>query len=223
MFAALTLSVALAAPVPAPTAPVPTGVAPRVMELKADSSGKVMIAVTRMEKAAVGAPAIGAPAIAPAIQPAIAPAPGGNAVPPVPVAREMPVTKMVEIGDVKDLTFMTADGMKVEKDAALKRLTQGAVVVVTSDGKPVSPTFLKVFKDDTLVLVSPELVVPQGGVGGGGVVKPGFRPGVRPGVIQIQPGGVQVLPIGPGGVQVEIEVAPAVLPVEKAPKPAPEK
>jgi len=222
MFAALTLSLALGAPVPAPVAPVPTGIAPRVMELKADSSGKVMIAVTRMEKIAAGG-AVGGPAIAPAI----APAPGNNAVlpPPVGAVREVPVTKMVELGDVKDLTFTTADGMKVEKDAALKKLAEGAVVVVTSDGKAVSPTFLKVFKDDTLVLVSPELLVPQGGVGGG--FNPGF-PGVKPGIrplppIQVQPGIIQIVPIGPGQVQIEVQVAPAVIPVDKTPKPAPEK
>ncbi|MFO0823591.1 MAG: hypothetical protein U0792_10830 [Gemmataceae bacterium] len=210
MFAALTLSVALAAPVPVQSAPIPAGVAPRVMELKADASGKVMIAVTRMEKVQVG---VGA---------AIAPA-GGGAVPPAQIMREIPVTKMVELAEVKDLAFTTADGKKVDKDEAMKKLAGGAVVVVTSDGKAVSPTFLKVFKDDTLVLVSPELLVPQGGVvGGGGVGRPGVRPlpAPVPGVI-VKPGVIQVVPIGPGGVQVE--VAPEVIPVDKTPKPAPDK
>jgi hypothetical protein len=211
MFAALTLSVALAAPVPVQSAPIPAGVAPRVMELKADASGKVMIAVTRMEKVQVG---VGA---------AIAPANGG-AVPPAQIMREVPVTRMVELGEVKDLAFTTADGKKVDKDEAMKKLAGGAVVVVTSDGKTVSPTFLKVFKDDTLVLVSPELLVPQGGVGGGvgGFGRPGVRPlpAPVPGVI-VKPGVIQVVPIGPGGVQ--IEVAPEVVPVDKTPKPAPDK
>lgn len=212
MFTALTLTLALGAPVPVPSTPVPTGMAPRVMELKADANGKVMITVTRMEKVQVG---VGA---------AIGPA-GGALPPPAAAVREVSIAKVVELGEVKDLVFTTADGMKVEKENALKRLASGAIVVVTSDGKPVSPSFLKVFKDDTLVLVSPELTVPVGGVMGGG----GFRvnPGgnVRPlpapiapgGVIQIQPGVIQVIPIGPGGVQVEVAPVPANKVPEKAP------
>ncbi len=213
MFTALTLTLALGAPVPVPSTPAPAGMAPRVMELKADASGKVMITITRMEKVQVG---VGA---------AIAPA--GGALPP-PAAAMMPVAKAVELGEVKDLVFTTADGMKVEKEDAMKKLAGGAIVVVTSDGKPVSPAFLKVFKDDTLVLVSPELIVPVGGVmgGGGGFrVNPGgnIRPLPAPigpgGVIQIQPGVIQVIPIGPGGVQVEV----APVPVNKVPEKAPVK
>jgi len=216
MFTALTLSLALAAPVPAPAAPVATGVAPRVMELKADANGKVMIAVTRTEKVQVG------------VGNAIAPAGGaGGGVAPAVIAREMKIVKMVELGDVKDLIFTTADGMKVEKDDAMKRLASGSIVVVTSDGKPVSPAFLKVFKDDTLVLVAPELIAPAGASGGtvGGPIKGFPGGGIRPlpaplPPVQIQPGVIQVIPVQ-GGIQ--IEVAPEVIPVDKTPKPAPEK
>ncbi|MCE9567264.1 MAG: hypothetical protein K8U57_35125 [Planctomycetes bacterium] len=218
MFTALTLSLALGAPVPAPTAPVATGVAPRVMELKADANGKVMVTITRMEKLQVG---VGA---------AIAPAPGGAApAPPAVAVREIPMMKVVELGEVKDLTFTTADGMKVDTEAAMKKLAGGAIVVITSDGKPVSPAFLKVFKDDTLVLVSPEFTAPIGGFGGGviGPVKPfpgGIRPlppiQVQPGVVQ--PGVIQIVPIGPGGVQIEV-AQPVPVPVNKVPQPAPVK
>lgn len=241
MITALTLSLALAAPVPATLAPVATGAAPRVVELKADANGKVMVVVTRTEKVQIGA------------APAIAPAPGNNggAVPPVQAVREMQVSKAVDLAEVKDLAFTQADGMKVESDVAMKKIAQGAIVVMTTDGKPVSPAFLKVFKDDTLVVVSPELIAgPQGGFGGVG--KPGIgRPGgvVRPlpapiqgGVIQIQPGVIQILPAVPGPVDLPAPVdevapvAPAVLPaapvgrpapalpmVDKIPKPAPVK
>jgi len=216
MFTALTLSLALAAPVPAPTAPVPTGVAPRVMELKADANGKVMIAVTRTEKVQVG------------VGNAIAPAGGAGGVAPAVIAREAKMVKMVELGDVKDLIFTTADGMKVEKEVAMKRLASGSIVVVTSDGKPVSPAFLKVFKDDTLVLVAPELITPMGGSGGtvGGPIKGFPGGGIRPlpaplPPVQIQPGVIQIIPVQGGGIQ--IEVAPEVIPVDKTPKPAPEK
>jgi len=209
MFTALTLSLALGAPVPAPSAPVVTGVAPRVMELKADANGKVMITVIKTEKVQVG------------VGNAIAPANGGGAAPAV-IAREMRVAKVVELGEVKDLIFTTADGMKVEKEDAMKRLASGSIVVVTSDGKPVSPAFLKVFKDDTLVLSSPELTAQQGG----GFAKPGIRP-LPVDRLPLPNGGIQILPIAPGGIQVlpaqpgviQIQIAPAVLPVpvEKVP------
>lgn len=232
MITALTLSLALAAPVPTPSAPVPTGAAPRVVELKADASGKVMVPVTRMEKMQIG------------VAPAIAPANGG-AVPPVQAVREMQVSKMVELGEVKDLAFTQADGTKVESDVAMKKIAQGAIVVMTTDGKPVSPAFLKVFKDDTLVVVSPELMAgPQGGIGGPinrpGIVKPGVigRPVPLPapiqgGVIQIQPGVIQILPAPPVDLPAPVDevapAAPAVQPapalpmVDKTPKPAPVK
>ena len=208
MFTALTLSLALGAPVPPSTAPVATGTAPRVMELKADANGKVMVPVTRTEKLQGG---VGA---------AIAPAPG-NAGGIAPAVIMQNVVKMVEIGEVKDLVFTTADGMKVEAEAATKKLAAGAIVVITNDGKPVSPAFLKVFKDDTLVLVSPELINPVGGFGGIG--RPGIRPLPAPiqgggGVIQIQPGIIQIAPAVPA---VEVEAVP--VPVNKVPQPAPVK
>jgi hypothetical protein len=111
---------------------------------------------------------------------------------------------VVEIGEVKDLTITTADGKKLEKEDALKRLGKGAIVVISGDGKPVSPTFLKVFKDDTLVLASPELAGPQFPTA---IDRRGFRPVPVP----IQPGGAQILPLPPGGVQggvIQIQVGP---------------
>jgi hypothetical protein len=216
MFTALTLSLALGAPVPAPAAPVPVGVAPQVMELKADSDGKVVVTVRRTEKVQVGAGG--------AVNPA-------GARPAVITANRV-VMKSVELGEVKDLTVTTADGKKIEIQDAVKKIAGGAIVVVSGDGKPVSPAFLKVFKDDTLVLTSPELVGAQN------LTRPGVRPlpidRIQPGGVQIlpiQPGNVQVLPIQGGGaggvIQIQVApggVAPAVLPVappapvEKAPE-----
>lgn len=204
MFTALTLTLALGAPVPAPTDAPPAGTPPRLMELKADANGKITVMVMRTEMQKVPV------AVGGAVRP------GGNAPPPAVLEREVQVTKqmVVEIGDVKDLTITTADGKKLDKDEAMKRLGKGAIVVVSGDGKPVSPTFLKVFKDETLVLASPELTGPQ---------MPNFPGGLRPlpapPVPGIPPGGVQILPInpngGPGGV-IQIQVAPAVLPVPPA-------
>jgi hypothetical protein len=215
MFTALTLSMTLGAPVPAQTAPVAAGLAPQVMELKANTDGKVMVTVRRTEKVPVnvGNAAIPVGGAQPAIQPAV-------------ITRT--TARSVELGEVKDLTITTADGKKVSTEDAIKKIGQGAVVVISADGKPVSPVYLKVFKDDTLVLASPELVGMQTGL---------VRPGVRP-LPAIQPGGVQILPINPGNIQIQpgnvqilpaqggviqFQVAPAVLPapppvpVEKAP------
>jgi hypothetical protein len=197
MFTALTLTLALGAPVPpTPDAP-PAGTAPRLVELKSDANGKITVTVmrTEMQKVPVAAP----PAVAGA-------PPGGN---PAPAIREVPVTRtmVVELGDVKDLAITTADGKKLEKEEGLKKLGKGGIVVISGDGKPVSPTFLKVFKDDTLVLASPELAGPQMS----GVMRP--VPGID------RPAGVQILPAAPaaGGIQlqpgaIQVQIAPAAVP-----------
>ena len=106
------------------------------------------------------------------------------------------------------LTVTTADGKKVEKEDALKKLAGGAVVVVSADGKPVSPAFLKVFKDDTLVLSSPELVGPA--------------TGARPQPVPLPAGNIQLVPLqGGGGIQVQIQGG--VVPAKPAPAEKPEK
>ncbi len=201
MLTSFVLSMTLAAPVPAPAPPIAAGPAPRILELKANADGKLMVAVTRMEKIQIGA----GNAIAP---------PGGAA--PV-VTREVARTKMVELGEVKDLVVTTADGKKLDAADALKKLATGGIVVVSADGRPVSPTFLKLFKDDVLVLASPELTGATGATSGT-ISKPGIRP---------LPAEIQVLPINPGNFQIQpgviqIQVVPA-LPVKPAPAPVPEK
>jgi hypothetical protein len=210
MLTSFVLSMALGAPVPVdPPAPVAGGVAPRLLELKADADGKIMVTVMRttMEKVAVGGPAI---AIAPGGPVPVAPVP-----PPAAVVREIPVTKVVtvELGDVKDLKIMTADGKKVEVDDAVKQLKGGAVVVVSSDGQPVNPRFLKAFKDEVLVLTAPELInLPRTGPMPGGPIRP------RPPVVQPLPAPVppQAVPGNPGGLQIQIQ--PGV--IQLAPVPA---
>jgi hypothetical protein len=191
MLTAFALTLALGAPIPPEAPPVAAGIAPRVMELKPDSNGKITVAVTRteMQKVAV----------------AVGGAAGGGAA-PQPAVREVQVTKsmVVELNEVKDLTITSADGKKLDKEEALKNLKAGAIVVVSSDGKPVSPVYLKVFKDDTLVLTSPELAANNG------LPRPSRGPIQAPG-IQIQPGVIQIQ-IAPGA-------APAV-PVQPVPPPA---
>jgi hypothetical protein len=144
MLTALVLTAAVAAPVPPPAPPVAGGPAPRLLELKPDAAGKVAVTVTRTELQKVTVTVIGANGLATTQE------------------REVPVSKTVvaELADVKELKVTTADGKKVDVADAVKAVKGGAVVVVSADGKPVSPNFLKAFKDDVLVLVSPELVPP---------------------------------------------------------------
>lgn len=210
MLTSFVLSMALAAPVPAtPATPIPSGPVPRLMEVKA-VDGKLMVTITRMEMVQVGA--------GNAINP------NGGAAPAV-IKAQRAVTKTIELGEVKDLQITTADGKKIDTAEAAKRLKDGGVVVVSADGKPVSPLHLKLFKDDVLVLASPELIPAGGAV-------PGVRPGVRPlpapvpgNVVPVQP---QVLPANPGGV-IQIQIQPGqvqVIPLQPAapqPAPAPEK
>lgn len=189
MLTSFVLSMALAAPVPPATPPVPSGPAPRVMELKANADGKVMVTVTRTEAQKIQIAQAG---------------PNGAQV----VTREVQIPKIatVELGEVKDLKITTADGKKVEVDEAVKKLKEGAVVVVSADGKAVSPKFLKAFKDDVLVLAAAELAASQGVPA---LPPPPLRPGANILPVPAQPGVIQ------------IQIAPAA-PVP-APAPAPEK
>jgi hypothetical protein len=193
MLTSFVLSMALAAPVPAPAPPTASGPAPRMLELKASPDGKVTITAYRTEMVKVQVVQIVA---------------GGGT---ETVTREVPVTKptVVGLGEVKELKVNTADGKKVEVADAVAKLKEGGVVVVSADGKPVSPNFLKALKDDVLVLSAPELVAPQPiappiGLPAGGGLAP-----ARP--IAVPPG---------GGVQIQVLPAPVAPPVPAAP-PAP--
>jgi hypothetical protein len=64
------------------------------------------------------------------------------------------VTKLVQQKFVlKDHKFQLAGGQKLSPEEAQKRLTPGKVVLLSVDGSPVDPAFLKIFKDDTLILL----------------------------------------------------------------------
>jgi hypothetical protein len=51
--------------------------------------------------------------------------------------------------------FQTANGKKLEKEEALKKLATPTLVVVSSDGKPVDEGFLAALKPGTLVVTMP--------------------------------------------------------------------
>ncbi len=77
----------------------------------------------------------------------------------VAVGRAGEHPRLVELGKLKDFTVMTAGGKEVSKDEALKKLAAGGLVVVSANGLTISPDYLKVFQDDVLVLISPDLAV----------------------------------------------------------------
>ncbi|MDW8243568.1 MAG: hypothetical protein RMJ88_10190 [Thermogemmata sp.] len=191
VLAGLLLSVAAPVPPPLETNNAPTGPAPTLLFLKADANGKVMVQVVRDVQEAVP--------VAP-VQPG-----AGRAI----ALRQLRRQETVELGQVKDLTITTVDGRKVGLDEAIKRLEKGEVVLVAPANQPISPAYLKVFKDDTLILSSPELV------GSGTIAVPGRV--IQPKPVQIQPVVPPIIvPAQPGGV-IEIQVGPAV---EAIPAPA---
>jgi hypothetical protein len=206
MFASLLLAaMSPAAPIPKDTAP--TGPAPRVIELKSGPDGKVRITVRRTETVKVPV------AVGNAI------APNGGAAPAVKeVEQKRTRYATVELGEVKELKAFTAAGKELDVKDVLAKLQSGGVVVLSSDGKRVDPVFTRVFKEDTVVLVSPELVnLPT-------TVLPATKPGVRPlPPVRLQPGRIQVLPIQKGAGGIQVQVLPAVEQPILLPPPAIEK
>jgi hypothetical protein len=51
--------------------------------------------------------------------------------------------------------FSEAGGKKLSSEDILKRVAVGTIVVISADGKPVDPAYLKTLAKDTLVVVSP--------------------------------------------------------------------
>ena len=180
MFAQFALTLAMIAPsAPIPKDVSPKGPPPLVAELKANEDGKVLVMIRREVKSKV--------AVTGRVNPA-----NPNDI----ETREVTSLRMmqVDLSEVKDLVVTTAAGKAVDTKDALSKIKEGAVVVLTTNGQKVDPNFLRVFKDDTLVLVSPEFVgTPRLGSGPStGIIRP--VPGI---------GGAKLLPINP---------APAVIP-----------
>ena len=137
------------------------------------------------------------------------------------VEQEMPVTKYVQLGlgDLKELKVYSADGKEVAVKDAVKKVSDGGLFVASANGRKVDSSYLKLFKDDVLVFVSPDLV-PQGGNSGngygGGFTTPGF-PGGGPAIMPVPALPPQAVP---GGVQIQIaapavEIVPPLPPVRK--------
>jgi hypothetical protein len=147
MLANLLMTSVLFAQAPAAEA-APVGVAPQIMELKPNANGKIMVQATRVVEPKAGAAA-----------------PGGAKQPFV--VTSYTVIDDVELSSVKDLTITTAAGKEVTKEDALKSLAKGGFVIISADGKKISPAYLKLFKDEVLVLAAPNLVAVNSPRGGG--------------------------------------------------------
>lgn len=196
MLSTLTLA-ALIVAAPVPKDAKPAGPAPRVVELAADPDGKVRITVTRTENRKVMSSTARVVNGQPMIE---------------RVEREVPYTRavQVELTEVKELQLYTADGKVADKALALKKLNDGGVVIVSSDGQKVDQKYLRLFRDDVLVMVSPELT----GAARTTTTSP-FRTAVVGGIGVAPGGGFQPLPALP------IQIQPAVPLPAPLPAPAP--
>lgn len=185
MLTCLVLSLALGAPVPPAAAPTPIGPVPRLHFVTAESDGKVTIPVSRAEKQQ------GAGVVMVAIN---GNPNGGQFI----IQQEVTKSVAVPLAEVKNLKVYTADGKEVPVADAEKQLKAGGTVVISADGKKVDPRHLKLFRDDVLVLVSPELALPT-------------NADVR--------AGAPVLPVAPARAvpNLQIQLVPAVPAVPAAP------
>ncbi len=91
----------------------------------------------------------------------------------VTVTKYVMQTVAVEMSP-KDMIFSTAGGKKLETADAVKRLADGALVVLSANGAAVDAAFLRALKPETLVVIQP-LGAPTP------AITPPIR--IRPGVI----------------------------------------
>jgi hypothetical protein len=137
------LAAMVAAPVPKDA--TPPGPPPRILELKTEQDGKVRVQVIRQVKQTVTVNVVVNK--------------NGQQVVEAQQREVMSnISTRVELSEVKDLSIWSADGKEADKPIALKKLSEGAIVVISADGKKVDPRYLKLFRDDVIVLASPELM-----------------------------------------------------------------
>ncbi len=175
MFPAFGLTLALLLPgAPIPKDIAPTGPAPYILNLKSENDGKVRFAVLRTEKVKV-------------TRVQFQGGPNGQQV-PVLVESEMAVQKYVriELADLKDLKVYTPEGKEVDVKDAAKKLGETTMAIASTNGQKVDPGYLKMFKDDVLVLVSPDLT-PNGSAMSN-------YPPTMPAIGMMPPGAVRILP-----------------------------
>ncbi len=128
------------APIPRDTDPNTTGPAPRVVAVKADGSGTVWITAQVYEKRKVP-------------QQFFVVENGQQ------VLKQQEVEQMVSNYIRKPIAdfggkFTTAGGTALTSEEATKRVKEGATLLVTADGKPISKGWLRAVGDDTVVMTA---------------------------------------------------------------------
>ncbi len=202
MFPAFALTLALMAPAaPIPKDVAPAGPAPYILNLKSENDGKVRFTVLRNEKVKV-------------TRVQFQGGPNGQQV-PVQIESDMQVTRYVrvELADLKDVKVYTTEGKEVDLKDAVKKLGDTTMAVASANGQKVDPAFLKLFKDDVLILVSPDLAP-------NGRANPATATGWRGEVIMQPPGGVVPLPapaMPPLQALPPLQVVPVAPPVVEKP------
>jgi len=147
MMTSLLLGAALAAPgapVPAGADPAPTGPAPWVIYLKADENVRPQIMVTRMQKVTQTRNVT-------------------EIVDGKPVAKMVTeqvdrlLTTYVQL-DTVNAKFATAEGTTLTAANVLKKIKDGAVLLVSADAKPVSKSWLRVIEPEAIIVTSESLI-----------------------------------------------------------------
>jgi hypothetical protein len=129
-----------AAPVPKDTLPNTTGPAPRVLAVKADTNGTVWVTgqVYQKQKQTITMQVIenGKPVMK-------------------QQEREVMTSNYIRktLGDF-GAKFATADGDPLSSEGATRRVRDGAVVLVSADGKPIDKGWLKTVRGDTVVMLA---------------------------------------------------------------------
>jgi hypothetical protein len=156
MLASLLLAAAAApaAPVPPGAAPSPTGPAPVVVYLHADATGQVPITVTQYRTLK-------------RLRQVLVTEDGKQVQKQVEEEFRVPATRRLGLAELSG-TFSTADGSALTVMEAARRVKDGAVVLVSADGKPVEKGWLRAVYPDTVVIAAEALagivhVHPAGG------------------------------------------------------------
>ena len=129
-----------AAPIPRDTLPNTTGPAPRVLAVKADTSGTVWVTGQIYQKRK--------------IKQNIMVIENGKQV-MKQQEREVMTSSYLHktLGDFGG-KFVTADGTPITTDEATKRAKDGAVILISADGKPIDKSWLKAVRPDTVVMLA---------------------------------------------------------------------
>jgi hypothetical protein len=145
MYAAVSLAVLFALAVPAgdEKTPDPTGAPPTIQFVSAVDAAQGTVTFHRVETVKV------------AVQVTEIVNVGGQQVPVTKTVTRDEQRTVYLTQSLKNVLIQTASGLKLETANALKRIRPGMAVIVSADGKAVSPAFLGIVQPETIVLTPP--------------------------------------------------------------------